>query len=331
MKTSDICLVTGAAGFMGSHVVEELVRTGARVIATSRPRRDTSFFDALGVRYIPADLTRPDTLIPLFAEKVERVFHLGAVCNFSTPYAKLHPTNVAGVDCLTDLARQHAVGCFVHVTSTSVYGYYQGTPFTEESPRSPMDDYGRSKRDGEDIVFRKMQLGLPAIVVRPCTVYGPRCNDGAGKVFSRPGAIKAIPGSGNQKLSNIRAEDVAAAVVYLSEREDARGRVYNLADDSHPTVGEALRTAALTFGTPVPSLHLPLWLVRFVARLEGLVCRFRNRIPELEYDAARYLAADYIVDNSRLKQTGFRFRYPDFAASMEQLGAAFRSDRPSKP
>ena len=80
-----------------------------------------------------------------------------------------------------------------------------------------MDNYGRSKRDGENIVFNRMKEGLPAIIVRPCTVYGPRCNDGAGKVFSRPSAITAIPGSGNQKLSNIRAEDVADAVIYLSE------------------------------------------------------------------------------------------------------------------
>ncbi len=53
-----------------------------------------------------------------------------------------------------------------------------------------------------------MREGLPAMIVHPCTVYGPRCNDIAGKVFSRPSAITAIPGHGKQLLSNIRAEDV---------------------------------------------------------------------------------------------------------------------------
>ncbi len=330
MNASGITLVTGAAGFMGSHMVEYLAKCGSRVRATSRPRKDTGFFDALGVQYVPADLTRPETLKQLFQGEVERVFHLGAICNFSTPYEKLHATNVAGVDRITDLAMEHGVRCFVHVTSTSVYGYYKGAPFREDSPRQPMDDYGRSKRDGEDVVFRKMERGLRAIVVRPCTVYGPRCNDGAGKVFSRPSSIKAIPGSGKQKLSNIRAEDVAAAAVYLSERESALGQVYNMADDSHPSVGDALRLAAVTFETAVPSVHLPLWLVRFLARMEGFFCRIRNRIPELEYDAAKYLSADYIVDNSRLKQTGFQFLYPDFTASMGQLGAAYRQHRPTE-
>ncbi|HDI60701.1 MAG TPA: NAD-dependent epimerase/dehydratase family protein, partial [Desulfobacteraceae bacterium] len=244
----------------------------------------------------------------------------GAVCNFSTPYEQLKPTNVDGVARLAGLARAAGVQCFVHITSTSVYGAYPGTPFTEDSPRKPKDDYGRSKRDGEDRLFEEMARGLPAVVLRPCTVYGPRCNDGAGKAFSRPTKIAAIPGSGRQRLSNIRAEDVAGAALYLSGLEAAIGQIYNLADDSHPSLEEALVLAAQTFGTRPPSLHLPLFLVKALARLDGWISRRRGRIPDLEYDAAAYLDADYIVDNRKLKGTGFRLRFPDFAASMAQLG-----------
>ncbi len=320
MKFSGISLVTGAAGFMGSHVVESLVRQGVKVRATSRPRNDLSFFEELGVEYVPADLTRPDTLPRLFEGGVDRVFHLGAICNFSTPYEKLYPTNVAGVDHITRLALEKKVKVFVHVTSTSVYGYYKGKPFTETTERDPMDDYGKSKRDGENVVFKRMEQGLAAIIVRPCTVYGPRCNDGAGKVFSRPSAITAIPGSGKQKLSNIRAEDAADAMIYLSETDHAVGQIYNLSDDSNPTVKEALTLAAQTFRTSPPKFHLPLPVVRFAARLDGWVSTLRGKIPELEYDAAKYLDNDYIVDNSKLKRTGYQLKYPDFASSMKQLG-----------
>ncbi len=204
MAYTGITLVTGAAGFMGSHLVEHLVSLGVRVRATARPRRDTSFFDRLGVEFVPADLTKPETLPPLFAGGVDRVFHLGAICNFSTPYEKLHPTNVAGVEHLTGLALKAGVKRYIHVGSTSVYGPYRGVPFREDAPRTPQDDYGRSKRDGEDVVWRRMREGLHAIITRPCTVYGPRCNDGAGKAFSRPSSIAAIPGHGRQRLSNIR-------------------------------------------------------------------------------------------------------------------------------
>lgn len=320
MAYTGISLVTGAAGFMGSHVVEELVRHGARVRATARPGKDTSFFDDLGVEFIGADLKDPQSLVPLFEGPVDRVFHLGAVCNFSTPYKDLFPVNVRGVAELTRLALEKKVKKFVHVTSTSVYGYYQGRPYSETDDRNPENDYGKSKRDGEDILFRRMKKGLPAVIVRPCTVYGPRCTDGAGKAFSRPTSISAIPGSGNQRLSNVRAEDVARALVFLSEKEDCTGQIYNICDDSHPTLARALTLAAQTFGTKTPGIRLPLFLVKAIAWASGAAARITGTIPDLEYEAVKYLYKDYIVDNSKLKQTGFELAYPDFEASMKELG-----------
>lgn len=323
MKFSGTSLVTGAAGFMGSHVVEHLAAKGVKVRATSRPRSDLSFFEKPGVEFIPADLTNPETLPRLFEGDVDRVFHLGAICNFSTPFKKLYPTNVEGVRHITRLALDAGVKCFIHVTSTSVYGYYKGRPFSESDERDPMDDYARSKKEGEDVVFQKMREGLPAIIVRPCTVYGPRCNDGAGKAFSRPSGIAAIPGSGNQLLSNIRAEDVAAALEHLSLLDEAAGEIYNIAEDTNPTLKEALVLAAETYHSKAPRLHLPLGLVKMIARIDGFFSRFQNRIPDLEYDACKYLYHDYVVDNTKLKQSGFHLKYPDFRQSIRQLGKLY--------
>jgi len=327
MTFDGISLVTGAAGFMGSHMVEHLVQNGIRVRATSRPRKDTSFFDRLGVEFVGADLTRPETLPALFEGPVDRVFHLGAICNFSTPYAKLHPTNVAGVEALSGLALEKGVDCFVHVTSTSVYGKYRGRPFAEDDPREPCNAYGQSKKDGEDVIFKRMKAGLPAVIARPCTVYGPRCNDGAGKVFSRPTSIGAIPGNGRQRLSNVRAEDTAAALLHLSLLNDARGEAYNLAEDTNPTLEEALTLAAETFGTRPPTLHLPLAVVRSAAWIDGFFAGLSGKIPDLEYDATGFLNNDYIVDNTKLKNTGFTMQYPDFTESMRQMQRWYRTTR----
>jgi len=324
MEFEGITLVTGAAGFMGRHLVEYLVGLGVKVRATARPRKDTSYWANLGVEYVGADLTKPETLPPLFEGGVDRIFHMGAICNLSTPYKDLYPTNVVGVERITKLALDAGVKRYVHVGSTAVYGPYRGTPFTEDSPRNPQDNYGRSKRDGEDVVWRRIDEGLPAILTRPCTVYGPGCNDGAGKAFSRPTSITAIPGSGKQILSNVRAEDVAAAVDHLSHLDDAVGKAFNIADDSHPTVGEALTLAARTFGAKPPKLHLPLAVVKAFARVDGFMSRRKGRIPDLEYDAVRFLADDYVVDITRLKSTGYKFIYPDFEESMKQIGEWYR-------
>ena len=74
MNFTGISLVTGAGGFMGSHVVEYLAEKGIKVRATSRPRKDLSFFDRPGVEYVAADLTRPETLPRLFEGDVDRIF-----------------------------------------------------------------------------------------------------------------------------------------------------------------------------------------------------------------------------------------------------------------
>jgi nucleoside-diphosphate-sugar epimerase len=321
-------LVTGAAGFIGRHVVEHLVAVGTRVRATDLPCNDTSYFDNVGVEFVEADLTEPETLPALFDGGVDRLFHLGAICNFSTPYEKLYPTNVLGVERITKLALDAGVKRYIHVGSTSVYGLYRGTPFTEDAPRNPRDNYGRSKRDGEEIVWRRMEEGLAAVVARPCTVYGPGCNDGAGKVFSRPTSITAIPGNGRQLLSNVRAEDVAAAVVHLSHVDEAVGKAFNIADDSHPTVEEALTIAARTFGAKPPKFHLPMAIIRAFARVDGFTSKMKRRIPDLEYDAVRYLGSDYVVDNARLKSTGYKPIYPDFEVSMKQLGEWYERNVP---
>jgi UDP-glucose 4-epimerase len=308
---------------MGSHVVEYLTKKGVKVRATSRPRKDLSFFDRLGVEYVAADLTRPETLPPLFEGDIDRIFHLGAICNFSTPFEKLYPTNVKGVERLADLALKKKVKRFIHVTSTSVYGYYKGTPFRETDEPDPMDDYARSKKGGEEVILNKLEQGLQAVIVRPPTVYGPRCNDGAGKVFSRPSKISAIPGSGKQLLANVRAEDVAAALEHLSCLDNAVGEIYNVSDDTNPALEDALALSAKTYDTKVPKLHLPLSIVKCSTILDGFFSKLKGKIPELEYDAVKYLYFDYVVDNTKLKSTGFTLQYPDFRESMAQLGELY--------
>ena len=320
MQFDGITLITGAAGFLGRHMAERLAKGGVPLRAAVRPGEDAGFLRDLGAEVRSADLLDPETLPPLFEGGVDRVFHLAAICNLSTPYAVLHPTNVAAVERITRLALESGVRRYLQMSSSSVYGPHRGQPFLEDSERAPRDDYGRSKSAGEDVVWKAIAEGLPATIARPCTVYGPGCTDGAGKVFSRPTSIAAIPGSGRQRLSNVRVEDVAAASVHLSELDDAEGQAFNIADDSHPELGEALALAAEAFGSRPPKLHLPLGLVAALARLQAPVARLRGRIPDLELDAVRLLRDDYLVDNSRLKSTGYEFLYPEFRASMQEMG-----------
>lgn len=324
MEEENISLVTGATGFIGLHLIDHLIESGARVRASAPAWDDLHALREREARdeieLLTADVTQPETLPALFEGKVDKVFHLGAICNLSTPYSTLKAVNVDGVEKISALALSAGVRCFVYMGSTSVYAPSGGAALVEDTERAPGNSYGRSKRDAEDLLWERSREGLPLIILRPCTVYGPGCSDGAGKVFSRQNSIAAIPGDGHQRLSNVRVEDVAAAAVHLAERAEALGQAFNLADDSHPSLEEALALAAEAFGGKPPKLHLPIALLEIIARVQGFVARRRGLIPDLELDALAYLRDDYVVENRKLKACGYHLRYPDFAESIRALG-----------
>ena len=72
-------------------------------------------------------------------------------------------------------------------------------------------------------------------------------------------------------------------------------------------------------------MHLPLWLVKTVARLDGVISARKGRIPDVELDAVKYRYDDYVVDNSKLKAFGYQMIYPDFRESMKQMGQWYRA------
>ncbi len=169
---------------------------------------------------------------------------------------------------------------------------------------------------------------MTPILCRPCTVYGPRCTDGAGKAFSRPTSITAIPGSGKQLLANVRAEDVARAVVHLSELSGNTGKIYNIVDDSKPTIERALTPGGP--GLREKAAHASPAVVARQDRRQGRRLRVR---PEGEgtrtssTTRSQYLYHDYVVDNAALKKSGFTFLYPDFEKSMEEIARLYRDGK----
>lgn len=182
-------LVTGGAGFIGSHTVDALIDRGDEVVAVDNlndyydPRRKRAnvvhLADHPRFRLVEADVRDAEAMAQLFDPKFDTVIHLAAMANvrYSIGRALLYyDVNVQGTLNLLELAVQHQVGNFVYASTSSVYGRTQRLPFVETDPcNRPLAPYPASKKACEVLGYSYSNLhGLNFTAVRFFSVYGPR-------------------------------------------------------------------------------------------------------------------------------------------------------------
>lgn len=182
-------LVTGGAGFIGSHTVDALIDRGDEVVAIDNfnnyydPRRKRANVAHLAghpcFRLVEADVRDADTLAELFDQRFDAIVHLAAMANvrYSIGRALLYyDVNVYGTLNLLELAVQHQVGSFVFASTSSVYGRSQNLPFVEtDACNHPLAPYPASKKACEILGYTYHNLhGLNFTAVRFFSVYGPR-------------------------------------------------------------------------------------------------------------------------------------------------------------
>lgn len=262
-------LVTGAAGFIGSHVARHLLESGIEVIALD----DLSggFLDNVprGARFVRMSVTDYDGLKALFAgEQFDYVYHLAAyaaegLSHFIRCYN--YETNLIGSVNLINLAVLHKVKCFVFTSSIAVYGANQ-LPMTEALTPQPEDPYGVSKYAVElDLAAAHRQFGLDYIVFRPHNVYGEHQNIGdkyrnvIGIFMNQvlQGQPLTVFGDGEQTRAFSYIDDVAPVIARSVETPAAYGQVFNVGGDQPYTVNELAVAVCETLAVTPNLHHLP--------------------------------------------------------------------------
>jgi nucleoside-diphosphate-sugar epimerase len=273
-------LVTGAAGFIGSHVSERLLSLGCEVIGLDsfedyypRPFKDANLATALAdprFRLVenniltlasspPADpgrAGRGNALEELVAE-ADVVVHLaaqaGVRASWGRSFAVYTNNNILGTQVMLEASRTSTVAKFVYASSSSVYGDTDDLPMREDGVCRPVSPYGVSKLAGEHLAhLYHANFGTPTVALRFFTVYGPRQRpDMAFHKFMRAqltGAPLEVYGSGAQTRDFTFVDDIVDGIVAALDAPD--GRVYNLGGGSRVTLLEALRVLSATTGIP---------------------------------------------------------------------------------
>jgi UDP-glucose 4-epimerase len=245
-------LVTGGAGFIGSHIIEELLKLGVEVVSVDNyfagKRENLAGLEPRDLLHeIECDVTDYDTLKQCF-EGIDIVFHEAAskktIC-LNDPRRDLE-INAKGAFNILELARDFDVRKIVHASTGSVYGEALYTPQDEEHPLRPTSYYGVSKLAGEKYVQAFAHLyGMNTTVLRYFHVYGPRQESsdvgGVVPIFMRRllhGQPPIIFGDGTQQRSFTYVKDVVRANLLVAVHPQARSEAYNCASGAKITIRE---------------------------------------------------------------------------------------------
>jgi NAD dependent epimerase/dehydratase len=320
-------LVTGAGGFIGSHLVERLVSQGAKVRAfvryTSRDDPGLLVFLSEEVRsdieLIPGDL-RDHHAVREAVEGINFVFHLGAL--ISIPYSYEHPFETAQVNLMGTLnvlqaCRELGVKRLVHTSSSEVYGTAQHVPIDEGHPLQGQSPYSASKIGADKLAESyNSAYNLPVVTLRPFNTYGPRQSDRA----VIPTIITQALTQDTVRLGNLEARrdltyvsDTVEGFLKAAGAEGVEGETFNLGVGEEITIGDLARTILDIVGREVEIEVDPERLRPEKSEVERLLSdnsRAREVLgwePKVGLEEGLRLTVDWIREHMEMYQPG-RYR-----------------------
>ncbi len=301
-------LVTGSNGFIGSTLVEQLIRDGILVTCLVRRTSDLRWLKGLKVDYCTADLRKPETLQSVI-EKADFVYHLAG-----TTKAKNRTGYLAGN---YEITVQLLMLCdrfgpsrqkFIFASSQAAAGPSpHGEPVTEADDPNPISIYGQTKLMAEQAVL-DYSSSHAATIVRPPSVYGPRDKDILTYFQNVNKGILPVLGDGKQKISMVHVDDLIRGLRLAAESSEANGKIFFICDDGEYdwlTIGRRL---SRILNKKTVTLHIPYRLLDLVSFFQIGWSRLQGKPALLNRDKVKEMKqTSWLCSNSRAKKIlGFR-------------------------
>lgn len=263
-------LVTGGAGFIGSHVVDALLQRGHAVVVLDDLSGGAPDNVEAGVRLVTGSINDAVLIDRLFAEEgFDYVYHLAAyaaegLSHFIKRYN--YTNNVMGSVNLVNASINHGVRTFVFTSSIAVYGTPAALPLLEDMAPRPEDSYGVAKLAVEHELYASRHMfGLDYVIFRPHNVYGERQNIGdkyrnvVGIFMNQimQGRPMTVFGDGSQARAFSYIGDLAPILASAVDVPAARNQVFNVGADQACSVGELAQAVARAMGVEPRVAHLP--------------------------------------------------------------------------
>lgn len=308
-------LITGATGFVGSHLVEECARRGFPVRALVRAGSDTSHLERHQATVVRGDLTDADA-VRRALEGADVVLHTAAKVGDWGPVEDYRAVNVEALRGLLEACRGRPLQRFVHFSSLGVYAarHHHGTDESEPLPERQRDGYTQSKVEAEQLALQYYRdFGVPVVVLRPGFVYGPRDRTVMPRMIEnlRLGRVRYPGARGKRALNTIFVGNLVQAVFLALENDRAVGQIYNLTDGEFVSKRRFVEAVADAMGLPRPTRCPPLWLARFLTWCAEGLAKMRGAREAPLYTRARLkflgLNLDFSIEKVR-RELGYQPR-----------------------
>ena len=279
-------IVTGAAGFIGRHLVVRQLEMGRQVIAVDLDIEPLRALESEANLVLLQGDFRDRSLLELHLETSDVCFHLASIhLESGVSQDRYWEVNVAGVRELVKRCHRARVGRFVHCSSVGVYGDLSNPPADESTRCNPDTMYEKSKLAGERAVEQyARQVGYPVVIIRPSWVYGPGCPRTHKLLKSVGQGWFFFVGNGKSLRHPIYIEDMIAALEIAATHPEAPGETFVIAGPRAVTVRELANEIAGALNAQPPRLRLPrgiVWagcsLMEIGAEVFGLEAPFTRR------------------------------------------------------
>lgn len=312
-------LVTGAAGFLGSHVTRQLVARGDAVRVLMRPSSNNRAISDLPLEYVTGDLRDPNSL-ERATQGIQRVFHVAADYRlWARDPKEIYESNLGGTKNLLAAAKNAGVQKFIY-TGTVATIAVDRPQLPNESTQTTIDEmighYKRSKWMAEQEVLRAAHDGLPVVVAMPTTPVGPWDwkPTPTGKIILDFLNGK-MPGYVETGLNFVGVEECAAGHLLVAECGKIGERY--LLGAQNLTLKQLLDTLAKITGLPAPAMKIPHGVALSMAYIESAFSRLIGREPQIPVEGVKIAQHNMFVDCSRT-QRELGFQHGSVAAALER-------------
>jgi nucleoside-diphosphate-sugar epimerase len=297
-------LVTGASGFLGSHVAEQLSQRGQKVRALVRKSSNTKFLQGLPNVELAYGSVEDRASVLAAGEGITGIVHAAGLVKARGP-AEFHKINTEGTENLlaSALAQKAHLKRFVLVSSQAAGGPSDtlGTPKQVGQETDPVTHYGRSKLAAEAAALR-LKNELPITILRPPAIYGPRDQEILIFFKSVDKGVLPLTSPLESKFSMIYGADCASACVCALDANVASGSIYYLDDGTPVTFASMIRSVEAAIGKRAwVRIPLPRPVVRTAALFSELYGRATNQAVMLTRDKCNELFNQWVCDNAKAR------------------------------